>query len=81
MLDKAVENLTVVKKDFSELPKNKRKKQTLWIFVQVISALISAKRVNRNDSFVLKDNTNWYWNDNSLVSSIALNQNCKVDDF
>lgn len=39
----AVENLTVVKKDFYEFSKNKRKMQTLLIFVQVISALECAR--------------------------------------
>lgn len=45
LLDKAAEDLAVVRKDFYELPKNKRKVQTLLILVQVISALEYAKRM------------------------------------
>lgn len=56
--DKAVENLPVVRRDFYELPKNKRKMQTFLIFVQVISDLEFARRVNRNGSFLFKDTAN-----------------------
>lgn len=47
--------MTVVRTDICKLPKNKRKEQTLLIFVQAISALESARRIKRNYRFILKD--------------------------
>lgn len=52
-------------KGFLKLHENKRKEQTLLIFAQVISTLKSARRVNRNDSSIMKDTANWYWDDNN----------------